>query len=214
MTEETKPILPPLRLSATSVVSLLGFNYRDSPAHALASLRRQRLNVPPKERTNQFVTTQVYWTLVGLIRDNYTQTTEQHIDTIKNYLEEEHPDSWYAKLYSCVRTSVGGVIHEEMCTNQPTTVRELLLTPEIMLVGKPDIVENDTVIEIKTCKSFAEKLQEGNKVQVFCYMKILGLQRGILREVMGTETKDTPIEWDDTYWDKIQRTVFVLLEWL
>ena len=45
-------------------------------------------------------------------------------------------------------------------------------------------------------------------------MKLTGKNRGVLRQVVGEETRDAVIEWDEVYWDRIYRTVEILLEWI
>jgi hypothetical protein len=45
-------------------------------------------------------------------------------------------------------------------------------------------------------------------------MKLTGKTHGILRQVVGEQTRDTLIEWDEAYWSRIYRTVEILLEWV
>jgi hypothetical protein len=163
---------------------------------------------------NKFVEKDVYWTLVGMIRDSYSHTTDQHIDAIKEFINEDRTDDWYSKLYKCVRRTVGSVIHEDMTVGESTAVLTIPLLPNVLLVGKPDIVEEDRVIELKTRRQFVDSILESEKVQVHCYMKLTGKRHAVVREIVGDETKDTDIEWDDIYWDRIYRTIIVILEWL
>jgi hypothetical protein len=202
-------------------LGLIGLS-RDQHAHSvLAYLRRQRtpnltLITPGYEEktSNKFVDNDVYWTLVGLIKDNYSQTTEQQIDAIKSYLNEDRTHAWYSKLYRCVRATVEVSIHQEMTEGRPKESLTYQLTPGVLLVGRPDIVEVDRVIEIKTRKEFAESICEKDKVQLYCYLKLANKQKGTLREVVGTETKDTEFEWDEKYWNKIVDTTLTMLTWL
>jgi hypothetical protein len=106
------------------------------------------------------------------------------------------------------------MIHEELSEGQPKEALTLQLTPTVLLVGKPDIVEDDRVIELKTRKEFVESIPEREKVQLFCYLKLTNKQKGVLREVVGTETKDTEYEWDEDYWKKIEKTTLAMLEWI
>jgi hypothetical protein len=218
----------PLRLSVTNLIALIGLHKSTHAYSILASLRRQnnpkteepivqnnaKIEEPIVQKTsNKFVDHDVYWALVGLIKDNYVQTYEQHIEAIKEYLNEEHTQFWYSKLYKCLCSTVGTMIHEEMSEGQPKASLTLQLTPTVLLVGKPDIVEDDRVIELKTRKEFVESIPEREKVQLFCYLKLTNLKKGVLREVVGTETKDTDYEWDEDYWKKIERTTLAMLEW-
>jgi hypothetical protein len=220
MLGEAEPHPTPLRLSATSVTGLVGASPRVHASSVLSELRRQRIPkihdepVPEKGRGNRFVDRDVYLTLVGMIRDNYSQTSEQHIEAIKEFLEEEHPHDWYVKLYRCICSSVGSVIHEELSVGEPKEALTLILMPNVLLVGKPDIVEEDLVIELKTRKAFLDTTLEAEKVQVFCYMKLTGKLHSVLRQVVGEETRDTVIEWDEMYWNRIYRTIEIMLEWL
>lgn len=209
----------PLYISVTSVTGLVGVNPRLHSTSVLASLRRQ---IAPKTQdpttneqtnTNKFVERDVYWALVGMIRDNYTQTTEQHIEAIKDYLGEEHSDLWYSKLYNAIRSTIGTVIHGEM-GEQPKESLKCPILPNVILSGKPDIVEEDHIVELKTRKAFLEGIPEYEKVQIFCYMKLANKPRAILREVVKEETKDHSLEWDDVYWDRIVRTICVMIEWI
>ena len=215
---DTVAIIPlPLRWTVTNLIGLIGLHNYNNSFSILASLRRQ--NNPKtvnyiQKTTNNFVDCDIYWVLVGLIKDNYTQTSEQHIEAIKTYLNEIHPMSWYSKLYKCLRTTVGSVIHEEMTEGQSKEPLILQLTSNVLLVGKPDIVEHDRVIEVKTRKDFMESIPEKEKVQLFCYLKLSNKQKGVLREVVGTEMKDTHFEWNEDYWKKIERTVLAMLEWI
>ena len=210
----------PLRQSATSVTGLVGVNSRVHASSVLSELRRQRNpklptdTVPESGGKNKYVDRDVYWTLVGMIRDNYSQTSEQHIDAIKEYLTEKHPHDWYAKLYRAICSTVGSVIHEELSVGEPKEALTMQLMPGILLVGKPDIVEGNRVIELKTRKAFLDTVPEAERVQVFCYMKLTGKKLAVLRQVVGSETCDTEIEWDEAYWSRIYRSVEILLEWL
>ena len=210
----------PLRLSATSVTGLGGVNSRLHASTVLSELRKQRNPRVPAETVsetsgrNKYVERDVYWTLVGMIRDNYSHTSEQHIDAIRDYLGEEHPNSWYVKLYRAICSTVGSVIHEELSVGEPKEALTIPLMHNVLLVGKPDIVEDDRVVEIKTRKMFLDTVPEAEKVQVFCYMKLTGKKLGILRQVVGNETRDAVIEWDEAYWSRIYRSVEILLEWL
>jgi len=210
----------PLRLSATAITGLVGVNSRVHASTVLSELRRQRKpklpveTVPETGGRNKYVDREVYWTLVGMIRDNYSQTSEQHIDAIKEYLSEEHPNDWYVKLYRAICSTVGSVIHEEMSVGEPKEALTMQLMPDILLVGKPDLVEHDRVIELKTRKAFLDSVPEAERVQVFCYMKLTGKKLAVLRQVVGNDTCDTEIEWDEAYWSRIYRSVEILLEWL
>jgi len=220
MLDAAKTYPTPLRLSATAVTGLVGSNFRVHAVSVLSELRRQRRPPIPtdmgtgKTSKNKYVDRDVYWALVGMIRENYSQTTEQHIDAIKDYIAEEHPHDWYAKLYRCICGTIGSVIHEELTMSEPKEALTMLLMPDVLLVGKPDLVEDDQVIEIKTRKVFLDSVPEAERVQVFCYMKLTGKNRGVLRQVVGNETRDAVIEWDEVYWDRIYRTVKILLEWI
>lgn len=220
MLGEPQPYPTPLRLTATAVTGLVGANSRVHSSSVLSELRRQRRPnipsepVPAQGSRNKYVDRDVYLTLVGMIRDNYSQTSEQHIDAIKEFLAEEHPHGWYVKLYRCICSSVGSVIHEELSVGEPKEALTLLLMPNVLLVGKPDIVEDTRIVELKTRKAFLDMVPEAEKVQVFCYMKLTGKTHGVLRQVVGEQTKDTLIEWDEAYWSRIYRTVEILLEWL
>jgi len=210
----------PLRLSATAVTGLVGASSRVHASSVLSELRRQRTpRVPPETGgeaggRNKYVERDVYWTLVGMIRDNYSQTSEQHIEAIKEYLSEKHPNDWYVKLYRAICSTVGSVIHEELSVGEPKEALTIPLLPNVLLVGRPDIVEDSRVIELKTRKVFLDSVPEAERVQVFCYMKLTGKKSGVLRQVVGEETRDTAIEWDEAYWSRIFRTVEILLEWL
>ena len=211
----------PLRLTVSYLLGLIGLS-RDERAHSILAYLRRQNNPKPipvtsgyeQKTSNKFVDHDVYWALVGLIKDNYSQTTEQQIDAIKSYLNEDRTHAWYSKLHRCVRSTVGSVIHQEMAEGQPKESLTFQLTPDVLLVGKPDIVESDRVIEIKTRKEFAESICEKDRVQLCCYLKLANKQKGVIREVVGTETKDTEFEWDEKYWNKIVHTTLTMLTWL
>lgn len=212
----------PLRLSATNLTGLVGVNPRIHTSSVLAELRRQRRPIVPSETApvksstrNKYVDHDVYLTLVGMIRDNYSQTTEQHIDAIKEYLTgEEHTQDWYSKLYRYICSTVGSIIHEEMSVGEPKAALTMPLMANVLLVGKPDLVEDAQIIELKTRKAFLDNVSESEIVQMFCYMKLTGKTRAVLRQVVGEETRDTAIEWNEEYWSRICRTVEIQLEWL
>ena len=208
MTDAVANIPLPLILTVTNLIGLIGLHKSNHAFSILGALRHQnkpKIEEPIVQKTsNKLVDNDVYWALVGLIKDNYIQTCEQHIEAIKAYLNEEHTQFWYSKLYKCLCSTVGTLIHEEMSEGQPKEALTLQLTPTVLLVGKPDIVEDDHVIELKTRKEFVESIPEREKVQLFCYLKLTNKQKGVLREVVGTETKDTEYEWDEDYWKKIE----------
>ncbi len=218
MTDAVANIPLPLRLTVTNLIALIGLHKSTHAYSILGSLRRQnnpKIEEPIVQKTsNKFVDHDVYWALVGMIKDNYTQTSEQHIEAIKAYLNEERTQFWYANLYKSICRTVGSMIHEEMSEGQPKEALTLQLTPTVLLVGKPDIVEDDHVIELKTRKEFVESIPEREKVQLFCYLKLTNKQKGVLREVVGTETKDTKYEWNEDYWKKIEKTTLAMLEWI
>ena len=200
----------PLRVYASSVSGIVGVNYRKSSVDVMRELRRQRsgLERPTRER---MVAEETFWALVGLIKDNYSEPTAKHIDTIKSFVGEDKPDSWYQKLYRSVSSSVGTAVHEEQ--SKETAGRECRLSDQVLLVGRVDLIEGDRVVELKTTKKF-EEVREDAKIQLFCYMKIFGLRRGTVRQVCGTETLDTEIEWDEAYWTALERLILAFTEFV
>jgi len=147
---------------------------------------------------------ETFWAIVGLIKDNYSETTAKHIETIKNFIGEDKPDTWYQKLYRVVRSYVGTAVHEEYTCETP--IRECMLSNNVVLVGRVDLIEEDKIIELKTTKKI-EDIREDAKIQLFCYMKLCGLRRGVVRQVCGTETFDTTVEWDESYWSALERLI-------
>ena len=79
-----------------------------------------------------------------------------------------------------------------------------------MLVGRVDMIEGDRVVEVKTTKKI-EEVREDAKIQLFCYMKLCGLRKGVVRQVCGSETQDTEVEWDETYWNAIERLILAFV---
>ena len=200
--------LPPLRVFASSVSGIVGVNYRKTSADVMLELRRQRSGYvrPAKER---MVCEETFWAVVGLVKDNYTQSTGQHIDAIKTFIGEDRPDVWYRKLYKVVRSSVGVAVHSELGA-ETSPIRECMLSEGVVLVGRVDMVEGDQVVEVKSTKKF-EELREDAKIQLFCYMKLCGLRKGVVRQVCGSETQDTEVEWDETYWSAIERLILAFV---
>jgi hypothetical protein len=209
----------PLRVSASSISGLLGIDPSTRSSYILTKLRNQLHPKPDnivveRPSKNKLVDNDVYWTLVGMIKDNYSLTREKHIEAIKEYIGEKHTETWYSKLYQCICSTIGYVVHERLIDEPIVEALTFQLTPTVLLVGKPDIIEDDRVIEIKNRKTFFDVIPEKEKVQLTCYLKLTNKTLGILREVVGTETKDTIIELDEEYWKKIERTVLAFLEWV
>jgi hypothetical protein len=165
------------------------------------------------EQKPSMVSTEDYWSLVGLVRDNYTQTSEQHISMIKAFLERDETEQWYKKLFDSLWRTVGVTIHSESLEPQKKTF-ETNVTPNIVLAGIPDELDeaSRTVVELKTRKK--DEFLESDKVQLYCYMKLTGYKNGILR----VKTPDMLVEkmyaWDENYWKKIERTMMAMLEWV
>jgi CRISPR/Cas system-associated exonuclease Cas4 (RecB family) len=199
---------PLLRVFASSVSGRVGVNYRKTSADVMLELRRQRSGYvrPAKER---MVPEETFWAVVGLVKDNYSQSTAQHIDAIKAFIGEDRPDVWYQKLYKVVRSSVGTAVHTELGTGV-SPIRECVLSADVMLVGRVDMIEGDRVVEVKTTKKI-EEVREDAKIQLFCYMKLCGLRKGVVRQVCGSDTQDTEVEWDETYWSAIERLILAFV---
>lgn len=203
---------PTIRISASQVPQLLGLSHSRS-SHDILQLIRRQIAGTVSETKPSMLSTEDYWTLVGLIRDNYTQTCEQHITMIKSFLERDETEQWYKKLYDSLWRTVGTSIHTETLEPQVKTF-EVNLTPTIVLAGRPDELNEstETVIELKTRKK--DEFLESDKVQLYCYLKLTGYKNGILR----VKTPDMIVEkmytWNEEYWKKIERTLFAVLEWL
>lgn len=210
---ETNHTTPPvIRVSASQVPQLLGLTYSRSSRDVLQMLKRQ-LNGAISETKPSMVSTEDYWSLVGLVRDNYTQTSEQHISMIKAFLERDETEHWYKKLFDSLWRTVGVTIHSETLEPQKKSF-EVNLTPNIVLAGIPDGLDeaSETVVELKTRKK--DEFLESDKVQLYCYLKLTGYKNGILR----VKTPDMLVEkmytWDEEYWKKIERTLVAMLEWV
>lgn len=154
---------------------------------------------------SQLVDTDTYWTLVGLIKDAYSQPRKYHLELLHNYLAEKHPESWYEKLYDAIKTSIAR-------SERPKT-QEVAISEDVILCGKPFAVEEGAVVHLLRCKKF-EGMQNDLKILLLCYMELCGVKKGILREVCGTETRDTLQEWDPEAWEKIKQAILATLKLL
>lgn len=204
---------PPLRLSASSVPQLIGLSPLRGTYDVLAMLRRQR-DGTALESKPRMIPYEDYWMLVGIIREHASLSRKDHIDLIRDFIDDKsHPDSWYKKLYETIWKTVGTTIHSDMLDPQPTAF-EANITPDIILVGKPDAIDpvSKTVTELKTKK--VAIIYEHERVQLMCYMKLLKYDKGILIVKTPSETIQEELSWDDAYWDKIVRSIVTILEWL
>lgn len=206
------PTPPLIRISASQVPQLMGLSYNRSTYDILRVLRT-RMKGEIAEEKPSMVSSEDYWALVGLVRDNYTQTHSQHITMIKEYLNRDEPDYWYTKLHGVIWRAVGSTIHEDLLAPQIKSF-EVYLTPNVVLSGRPDEIDEkgQTIVELKTRKK--DEFLESDTVQLYCYMKLTGYKNGILR----VKTPDMVVErmhkWDEEYWKKIERTMLTILEWV
>jgi hypothetical protein len=182
---------------------MMGLSAKRTLKDVLDELRKQ--GKPEETHTNNLVDPDTYWTLVGLIKDAYSQPRKYHIEFLHNYFVETHPEAWYEKIYDAIRTSIAR-------SERPKT-QEVIISPNVILCGKPFAIEGDKVVHVVRCKKF-QGMQEDTKVALLCYMKICGVKKGILREVCDTETQDILQEWDSEAWGKINRAILATLELL
>jgi len=152
------------------------------------------------------INTDLYWTLVGMIKDTFEEPKRNHLDTIRAFVKEDHPDSWYEKLYDSIRVSISRI-------DMPQTIEcPVTRDKRIVLCGKPDIIDGNTVIDVKKTTKFSETLKDDDKIRLYCYMKICKRKRSILREVNGTEINDILLEWDALYWKKIHKLILAFCD--
>jgi hypothetical protein len=183
---------------------MMGLSAKRSLKYVMDELRRQKTH---EERPvkHQLVDSEAYWTLVGLLQDSFSQPKKYHIELLHNYFEEEHPEAWYEKLYESMKTSIAA-------SEKPKT-HEIAIGNDVILCGKPFIVEGDTVIHLVRSNTF-QGLQEEHKVMIMCYMKLCNVKKGILRESCGIETRDTPVAWDSHIWKQVKRTILSCIKLL
>jgi hypothetical protein len=200
------PLPPAARIYVSSVSALMGVHPKRTANDVVKEIRRQRNS--EQSTTTQMLSKTAYWALVGMIKDVFQEPKSTHLDTIRAFVNEEHPDSWYEKLYGSLRVSIAGL------DNQKTLEYPLTRDKSIILCGKPDIIDGKTIIDIKRTTKFDDTLKEDDKIRLYCYMKICKLKTGILREVNGIETRDTVIEWDILYWRKIHKLIVAFVDFL
>ncbi len=78
----------------------------------------------------------------------------------------------------------------------------------MILYGKIDGFDEEekTLIEIKTRRNgLTTKMWRNEEIQMLCYMYLLGIERGILREQFNGKTKDYEVEFDESEWQKIEK---------
>jgi hypothetical protein len=192
-----------MRVFVSYVPIMMGLSAKRTLKDVLDELRKQEKNEEPQK--DQCVDPDTYWALVGLIMDAYSQPRKVHIDFLHNYFAETHPEAWYEKLYEAITTSIAR-------SERPKT-QEVIISPNVILCGKPFAIEGDKVIHVVRSKQF-QGMQEDIKVMLMCYMKICGVKNGILREVCGTETQDILQGWDSKAWANIKRAILATLKLL
>jgi hypothetical protein len=194
------------RVYVSFVSALMGVHPKRTSSEVMKELRKQRSEEKPV--IQQLLNTESYWTLVGMIKDAFEEPKSNHIDTMKTFIKEEHPDSWYEKLYTSIRSSIEGL-------DKPKAIEcPLTRDKSIILCGKPNIIEGKTVIDVKNTTKFSDTLTDDDKIRIHCYMKICKLKKGILREVCGTENKDTTVLWDTLYWKSIQKVILAFVQFV
>jgi hypothetical protein len=201
-TRNDTPLPPAARIYVSSVSALVGVHPKRTANDVLKDIKRQRTQQPA---ITQMIPSDTYWTLVGMIKDVFEDTKAKHIETIKTFIKEVHPDSWYDKLYESIRGS--------SIEKSKTLEKYITRDKRIILCGKPDIIEGKTLIDIKKTTSF-DGLKEDDKIRIYCYMKIAKLNKAIFREVINTEHKDTLIDWDYAYWKKIHNIIVAFCNFL
>ena len=86
----------------------------------------------------------------------------------------------------------------------------------VKLIGKIDGFEeeNDTIIEIKNrFERLKYKLYTTEKIQLYCYMFLLGKNKGILRECLDDITCDHKIDsFDHNFWDWCMKSLRSFLD--
>lgn len=187
-----------MRVYVSYVPIMMGLSAKRTLKDILDELRKQ-----DNEHKPQLVEPDTYWTLVGLIKDAFSQPRKYHIEFLRNYFAEKHPEAWYEKLYEAIKMSIARM-------ERPAT-QEIMISPDVILCGKPFAIEGDKVVHLVRCKKF-QGMQKDVKVALLCYMKICGVKKGILREVCGTESQDTLQEWDAEAWEKINQAVLATLK--
>jgi hypothetical protein len=198
------PLPPAARMFISSVPALMGYHSKKTTQDVLKEIRKQRTEPPT---IAQLVDSDTYWTLVGMMKDKFTEPKPFHIDLIKTFIKESHPDSWFEKLYTSICTSIGN--EDKIKTLEATLGRK----KDVILCGKPDIIEGKTVIMTRKVAKFDEEgLRNEHKVLLHSYMKVCKLKKSILREVCGTETRDTAVQWNSSYWKKIEKLILAFIE--
>lgn len=190
-----------MRVFVSYVPIMMGLSAKRTLKDVLDELRKQGKDTP----RSHLVEPETYWTLVGLIKDAYSQPRKYHLEFLKNYFTETQPEAWYEKLYDAIKSSIAR-------SERPKT-QEMTISKDVVLCGKPFAIENDAVVHLVRCKKI-QGMQPDVKIMLLCYMKLCGLEKGILREVCGTETQDTPQEWDPDAWERIKRGILATLELL
>lgn len=199
------PLPPAARIYVSSVSALVGVHPKRTANDVLKDIKRQRTEQSVK---TQMLNTDDYWTLVGMIKDIFQDTKLTHIETIKAFVKQDHPDSWYDKLYDSIRNSIIAL------DNAKTLEKYITRNKQILLCGKPDIIEGNTIIDIKRTTKFDETIKDDDKIRLHCYMKISNVKKAILRQVYGTEHTDIHIDWDTKYWKKIHTLIVAFCEFL
>ena len=198
-THNNTPHPPAPRLFVSSVPALMGYHSKKTTQEVLKEIRKQRTDT---RTTSQMVDSDMYWTLVGMIKDKFTEPKPFHIDLIKSFVKDTHPDSWFDKLYTSICGSIAGE------DKSKTLETHLGRKKDIILCGKPEIIEGKCVIMTRKVTKFEDNpLRNEYKVLLFCYMKLCKLKHSVLREVCGTETRDTTVMWDSSYWKKIETLI-------
>jgi len=78
----------------------------------------------------------------------------------------------------------------------------------IVLYGKIDgySEETKTLIEIKTRKNgLTTKMWKNEEIQMFCYMYLLGIENGILREQFNDKIKEYDVKFNEEEWQNIEK---------
>jgi hypothetical protein len=198
------PHPPAARMFISSVPALMGYHAKKTTQDVLKEVRKQR---SATTTTVQLVDSDTYWTLVGMIKDKFTEPKPFHLDLIKTFVKDSHPESWFEKLYISICTSIGN--EDKIKTLEATLGRK----KDVILCGKPDIIEGKTVIMTRKVPKFDEDgLRNEQKVLLHCYMKVCKLKKSILREVCGTETRDTTVQWNSAYWKKIEKLILAFID--
>jgi hypothetical protein len=205
-TPRITPSPPAARLFVSYVPTLMGFPSKKTTQDVLKEIRKQQTS--DTKTSNQMIDTDTYWTIVGIIKDKFEEPKALHIDLLKSFIKDAHPDSWFDKLYDSMRVSISNI-------DKPKTIEfSLGKKDNVILCGKPDIIDGKTVIDIRKVTKFEETLCESFIVQIHCYMKITNLKQGIVRQICGTEHKDTIVKWNTIYWKKIERLVLAFIEFI